>query len=141
MMIKNIGRRIASIVFLTSTLCSSVLVFGQAPKSGRVASAKAPAAGAECSGAWTGSVTYARMQSMSNEKTTQRVSARGEDKTRWEMKYEYKANVTVVEDPARNGSSVGKATVTMNSFSNEITNATEKNSCDRGKTWKDMKGE
>lgn len=78
---------------------------------------------------------------MSNEKTTQRVSARGEDKTRWEMKYEYKANVTVVEDPARNGSSVGKATVTMNSFSNEITNATEKNSCDRGKTWKDMKGE
>ncbi len=137
----NIGRRVICVMFFTSLLSSSFTLFAQSPKGGKTASNKAPAAGAKCSGAWTGSVTYARIQSMTHDKTTPRVSARGEDKTSFRMKYEYKADVAVVEDPAGNGNSDGKASITSVFTANEVTTATEKNSCDRGKTWRDMKGE
>lgn len=93
------------------------------------------------SGAWTGSITYTRTQSMSQSKTVPRVSGRGEDKSDWEMKYDYKAQIAVLEAPEKNGSSVGRASITHSFSSIEQTNSTEKNSCDRGKTWQDMKAE
>ena len=78
---------------------------------------------------------------MSNNKTVERVSGRGKDTTDWQMKYDYKASVSVVEAPEKNGSSLGKATINHNFSSVEKVSAVEKNSCDRGKTWKDMRGE
>jgi pimeloyl-ACP methyl ester carboxylesterase len=91
--------------------------------------------------AWTGVISYTRTQSMKDSKTVQRVSGRGEDKRDWEMKYLYKAQVAVVEAPEKNGSSLGKANITHTFSSVEKNNSTEKNSCDRGKTWREMKGE
>ena len=63
------------------------------------------------SGAWTGIVSYTRTQTNTNDKTVQRVSGRGEDTTNWEMKYDYKARVAIIESPEKNGSSVGKASI------------------------------
>ena len=62
-------------------------------------------------GAWTGIVSYTRTQTNTNDKTAQRVSGRGEDTTNWEMKYDYKARVAIIESPEKNGSSVGKASI------------------------------
>jgi pimeloyl-ACP methyl ester carboxylesterase len=95
----------------------------------------------KCSGAWTGSITYTRTQSMTDNKTVPRVSGRGEDKRDWQMKYDYKATIAVLESPEKNGSSIGKATITHNFSSIEKISAIEKNSCDRGKTWQDMRGD
>lgn len=103
---------------------------------GKTASAKQT----KCSGAWTGVIKYTRTQSMSDNKTVERVSGRGKDTRNWEMKYDYKANVSVVESPERNGNSIGKASINHSFSSIEKNNAVEKNSCDRGKTWRDMSG-
>ena len=94
----------------------------------------------KCTGGWTGVVTYRRTQSMSDNKRVERVSARGHDTRNWEMKYEYNARVVVVESPEKNGSSDGRATIDHNFSSVETVDAVERNSCDRGKTWKEMKG-
>jgi pimeloyl-ACP methyl ester carboxylesterase len=93
-----------------------------------------------CSAAWTGRVTYARTQSDAHSKTVPRVSGRGEDKTDFEMSYNYRATVAVVEAPEKNGSSVGKASVNHSFTSTETVVAKESNSCDRGKTWREMSG-
>lgn len=92
------------------------------------------------SDAWTGVITYTRTQSQTDTKTVERVSERGKDTRDWEMKYDYKATVGVIESPEKNGQSVGTASITHN-FSSKITTVSvEKNSCDRGKTWQDMTG-
>jgi triacylglycerol esterase/lipase EstA (alpha/beta hydrolase family) len=77
---------------------------------------------------------------MSNHKKVDRVSGRGHDTTDWRMKYEYNARVVVVEAPEKNGSNLGRATINHSFSSIETVDAVEKNSCDRGKTWKEMKG-
>lgn len=125
------------IVGLAAFIGPNIALFSQ--RRGQVASSKAPAA-AKCSGAWTGMVTYSRTQSMSDNKTVERVSGRGRDTRKWEMKYDYKARVSVVESADRAGNSDGRATVTHSFTSNETVDAVEKNSCDRGKTWQDMRG-
>lgn len=116
----------------------NIALFAQTRR-GQVASNKAAAA-AKCSGAWTGIVTYTRTQSMTDNKRVERVSGRGHDTRKWEMKYSYKARVSVVDSVERTGDSDGKATVTHFFSSNETVDAVELNSCDRGKTWKEMKG-
>ncbi|QQS39917.1 MAG: hypothetical protein IPM63_11105 [Acidobacteriota bacterium] len=100
----------------------------------RKAAQKAPT----CSGAWTGVVNYSRSQSQSDNKTVERVSGRGTDTRNWEMKHDYKATVAVTEAPEKNGSSVGTATISHKFSSIEDIYAVEKNSCDNGKTWRDM---
>jgi pimeloyl-ACP methyl ester carboxylesterase len=77
---------------------------------------------------------------MSDSKTVERVSGRGQDTRNWEMKYNYSAKVSVLESPERNGSSLGRATINHSFSSIETIDAVEKNSCDRGKTWRDMRG-
>lgn len=104
----------------------------QAPKSAAAASAR--------SGVWTGVVTYTRTQSNSDSKTVQRVSGRGKDTRNWDMRYNYRAVVGVVETPEKDGSYVGKANITHSLISRETTIAVERNSCDRGKTWQEMTG-
>ena len=94
----------------------------------------------KCSGAWTGSISYKRTQSNTDNKRVERVSGRGHDTRNWEMKYEYNARVVVVEAPERTGSSTGRATIDHKFTSVETIDAVEKNSCDRGKTWREMKG-
>jgi len=56
------------------------------------------------------------------------------------MKLDYKASVTVVESPERNGSSAGKASISSNYTMTERTKAEEENSCDKGKSFKQMTG-
>ena len=137
-------------------LCSAILLFavasGTVPAAGaqvrrapakagtQTAAAPAPKKAPACSGAWTGVVTYTRSQTNTNNKTVPRVSGRGEDTTNWEMKYDYRASVAVLESPERNGSSVGRASVNHSLTSNETVTAKERNSCDRGKTWQVMTG-
>ena len=106
----------------------------------QTATASAPKKAAACTGAWTGVVTYTRTQTNTNNKTVPRVSGRGEDTTNWQMKYDYKATVAVLEDPERDGSNVARATVSHKLTSDETVTAKERNSCDRGKTWQVMTG-
>ena len=109
-------------------------------RTGTTATANKPAAAPKCAGAWTGTVTYKRSQSKSDNKRVERVSGRGHDTRNWEMKYEYNARVAVTEAPEKNGLSNGRATVSHSMSSIEKIDAVERNSCDRGKTWRDMKG-
>lgn len=104
------------------------------------AASKRPTAAAKCSGAWTGVITYTRTQGKSETKRVERVSMRGHDTRKWDMRYYYSARVAVVESAEQNGSSEGRASVEHRFSSNEIVDAVELNSCDRGKTWKEMKG-
>jgi pimeloyl-ACP methyl ester carboxylesterase len=131
---KNIYRKLLTISLLAIIFSSNFAIFAQTRRTNQPTQPK-------CSGAWTGVVTYTRTQSMTNNKTVDRVSGRGKDTTDWQMKYDYKAKVAIVEAPEKNGSSLGKATINHNFSSIEKVSAVEKNSCDRGKTWKDMRGE
>ena len=97
-------------------------------------------ASAQSSEAWTGVVTYTRTHNQSDHKTVDLVSGRGTDTRNWEMKYNYKASVGVMESAEMNGHSVGKASITHSFVSKETNIAVERNSCDRGKTWQDMTG-
>ena len=129
-------------LIIIAVLCGNLSVFAQTksgtpPSAAKTSKASAP----KCSGAWTGVVTYTRTQSMSDNKNVERVSGRGQDTRDWEMKYNYKAKIAVVESPEKNGSSLGKATINHNFSSIEKISAVEKNSCNRGKTWREMRGE
>lgn len=135
----NFLRKAYSLFLIITVLSGALPVFAQ--KKNAQATTQPKQAQTKCSGAWTGVVSYTRTQTMTNNKTVPRVSARGEDTTNWEMKYEYKARVRVVDAPEKNGSSVAKANIDHTFSSIEKVTAIEKNSCDRGKTWKDMKGE
>jgi len=127
-------KQITSLLILTSLFGSVLSVAAQRKKA-----AAAPSA-PKCSGAWTGTIKYSRSQANSDSKTVQRVSGRGQDTRNWQMSYTYNANVAVVEAPERNGSSIGMATISHSMTSKERVDAVEKNSCDRGKTWRDMRG-
>lgn len=127
--------KIISLVILTAIFGSLFDVAAQTRK----ASAKAPAA-PKCSGAWTGTITYQRSQSLSDNKTVERVSGRGKDTRSSEMSYTYNAKVSVVESPEKNGTSAGIATISHRMSAKERVDAVEKNSCDQGKTWQDMRG-
>ena len=103
---------------------------------------KKPAQGKSptCSGAWTGSITFSRTQTLTDTQVTPRVSGRGKDTRKMEMKLDYKASVAVVESPEKNGSSIGKASINSTYTMTETTKAEEENSCDKGKTFKVMAG-
>lgn len=131
--------RIFNLTLIFTILLGNFAAFGQTKTGGKTPSQTKPAQ--KCSGAWTGNITYTRTQGMTDSKTTKRVSGRGEDKRDWEMKYNYKASVAVVESPERNGSNIGKARIEHKFSSVEKILAREENSCDRGKTWRVMYGE
>ena len=134
-------KRAVSFLILMNLLAGNLALFAQTRRSGATTSANQSKSASKCSGAWTGIVTYTRTQTMTSNKTVDRVSGRGKDTTNWEMKYKYTAKVAVTESPEKNGSSVGKATIDHDFSSIETVSAVEKNSCDRGKTWRDMTGE
>jgi pimeloyl-ACP methyl ester carboxylesterase len=129
------ARRVSALLVLITLFVPTLSVSAQ-----RTASSAPKKAATACSGAWTGTVTYTRTQGNSDNKTVPRVSGRGEDKREWEMRYEYRAQVAVIDSPDRPGSSSGKAKVDHKMTSTEKNHATERNSCDRGKTWKEMTG-
>lgn len=126
-----IQSKIFSVILLGFFLCGS-WASAQSPRKGAPAS--------DCSGAWTGVVTYTKTQTQTDHKTVDRVSGRGKDTRDWEMHLDYKATVGVSEDPSKNGSSRAKASISHTLTSKETSIAVEKNSCDRGKTWQDMTG-
>ena len=132
------SRRLFATLVISSILGSQTAMFAQT-KRGSVAANKAPAA-AKCTGAWTGLVTYTRTQSSTNNKKVERVSGRGYDTTRSEMNYNYRARVAVVDGVEGNGQSDARASVRHFFSANETVDAVELNSCDRGKTWKEMRG-
>src|SRR5688572_5594173 len=112
-------------VFISFALINLLIPVTHAQR--RTVSANKPASAPKCSGAWTGSITYTRTQSMSDSKKVERVSGRGHDSRNWEMKYDYNARVSVVESPDRTGSSNGIATISHNFSSIETIDAVEKN--------------
>ncbi|MEO5860597.1 MAG: hypothetical protein ABIR33_16825 [Pyrinomonadaceae bacterium] len=132
------SRSLFALLVIASIFGSQTALSAQTRK-GTVAANKSSAAG-KCTGAWTGLVTYTRTQSMTDNKKVERVSGRGYDTRKWEMKYDYRARVSVVDGVEGNGSSDAKATVRHFMSSDETIDAVELNSCDRGKTWKEMKG-
>ncbi len=136
---KGLVYKLGVVFILSGVLGSSLSIAAQATRGGRVATNK-PASAPKCTGGWTGSVKYTRSQSMTDNRTGKLVSSRGEDTRQWEMKYKYSAVVGVVEDAARPGSSDGKASINHSFTAHETIDTVEKNSCDRGKTWKDMRG-
>ena len=89
-----------SLAIMTAFIAPNLALIGQKRNSTAVASSKAPAA-AKCSGAWTGLVSYTRTQSQTENKRVERVSGRGQDTRKWEMRYNYRARVAVVEAPAQ----------------------------------------
>ncbi len=133
----------ATAFLLVFIFSSNFFVFAQARKTtnAQTASGGTKQTAQKCSGAWTGNVNYTRTQTMTDSKTVKRVSNRGEDKRNWEMRYNYKASVAVLESPERNGSNTGKARIEHNFSSIEKTTAREENSCDRGKTFRVMFGD
>jgi pimeloyl-ACP methyl ester carboxylesterase len=138
---RNFRRLLSAALLLCLTAGVVPAQTRKTPASPQAQTAAAPAKkAAACAGAWTGVVTYTRAQSQTNNKTVPRVSGRGEDTTRWEMRYDYRATVAVVEAPERTGASVGRASVNHSFTSNETVTARERNSCDRGKTWQVMTG-
>ena len=130
-------RMIFVCLFLLGLFSADASVLAQARNA---SAANSRTAAAKCSGAWTGTIRYTRAQSMSDSKTVDRVSGRGRDTTRSEMQYQYTANVGVVGSPDGGSSSRGRASISHRFTATETTNAVEKNSCDRGKTWRDMHG-
>ncbi len=132
---KSSFRKLIAFFILAAVFIVNFSAFGQ-----KTAAKPAKASAPKCSGAWTGVIKYTRTQSQSDNKTVERVSGRGQDTRNWQMKYDYKANVTVVEAPEKNGTSIGKASINHSFSSIEKNSAVEKNSCDRGKTWRDMTG-
>jgi hypothetical protein len=141
----RVGLKQICIFLLLILSCSVLLVPAQTRRSGarqgtQAAAGPTKAKAQSCSGAWTGVINYTRTQTNSNNKTVQRVSGRGEDTTDWQMNYNYKATVAVVESPEKNGTSAGKASINHNFSSTETVSAKERNSCDRGKTWRVMTG-
>ena len=138
----SLNRRLSSIIVLVGVCAGALPAAGaqtrRAPA--QTAAAAPPKKAAACTGAWTGVVTYTRTQTNTNNKTVPRVSGRGEDTTDWEMRYKYRATVAVLESPEKNGSSLGRANVDHQLTSKETVEAKEKNSCDRGKTWRVMTG-
>lgn len=140
---QTLSIKIYTFAIILSILTGAFQISAQTrrPASGATAANKSNTTTPKCSGAWTGTISYSRTQSMANNKTEERVSGRGKDTTKFEMKYDYKAQVAVVESPEKNGQSLGKATINHSMTSNETVSAVEKNSCDRGKTWQDMRGE
>ena len=139
-MYKNHFNKLSAFVLIINVLIANFSISAQTTRTSSAAKTTKTSA-PKCSGAWTGVIRYTRTQSMSDNKIVERVSGRGQDTRDWQMKYDYKASVSVVEAPEKNGSSVGKATITHNFSSVEKISAVEKNSCDQGKTWRDMRGE
>ncbi|MBS1797057.1 MAG: hypothetical protein JSS81_24735 [Acidobacteria bacterium] len=132
-----------TLILVFSILWGNLTAFAQVKTGGgkTVSSAATKTSAPKCSGAWTGTITYTRQQAMSDNKTIPRVSGRGQDTRDWQMKYDYRASIAVVEAPEKNGTSIGRATISHNFSSIEKISAVEKNSCDRGKTWQDMRGD
>jgi Predicted acetyltransferases and hydrolases with the alpha/beta hydrolase fold len=143
MYLKGFTGKLISLALCLGILCGSFInLAAQVRRAGQTAGANQSKTSApKCSGAWTGTITYTRVQSMSDNKTTQRVSGRGHDTRNWQMNYNYKAQVAVVEAPEKDGRSIGKATINHSFNSTEKISSVEKNSCDQGKTWRDMRGE
>ena len=129
-----------SIFLALGLLIPTIELAAQTKRSAAGTMAKAYPKATACSGAWTGTISYKRSQTFANNKTEDRVSGRGKDTTAFEMKYDYTARVAVVEMTGQTGSITGKGKVDHSMTSFEKVEAVEKNSCDRGKTWKEMRG-
>ena len=130
-----------SLVLIFTILCGNFPTPAQIRIGAGTAPVVKPKPARKCaSGAWTGNVTYTRTQTMTDSKTTERVSTRGRDQRDTEIRYNYAASVAVTEAPEKAGSNAGKARIEHNMTATDKTVAREQNSCDRGKTWQTMTG-
>jgi pimeloyl-ACP methyl ester carboxylesterase len=104
-----------------------------------LSTAAAPAAAAQCTRGWTGTVQYTRSQANSSNKTVDRVSGKGTDTTNWTMTYDYVAQVAVREGPDPE-SSIGKANISLASVSTETRTAQDRQICPHERTPRAMSG-
>ena len=130
-------KRFVALLCLTSVFITTAGAQRTRPST---VAANTPASRTKCSGAWTGTITYTRIQNQSDNKTVPRVSGRGKDTRDWQFNYNYSAQVAVIEDPSRPGQSIGRATINHSMTSVEKVEGVEENSCDRGKTFQPMYG-
>ena len=110
-----------SIAVLLLNLLSSSIIFGQQ----RFVQAKPSAQ--KCSGGWTRTVKYTPTQTNTENETERRASMMGEERTNREMKYEYKAKITVSESA---GSTRAKAVIDSKLTGTQTTSAKVKLSCE-----------
>ncbi len=68
-----------SLVTLSVILMPTFNLYAQKPRGGQSAANKVGSGVPKCSGAWTGSITYTRTHSQTDNKRTERVSGRGYD--------------------------------------------------------------
>src|SRR6478735_3179250 len=125
-------KRFVALLCLTSVFITTAGAQRTRPST---VAANTPASTTKCSGAWTGTITYTRIQNQSDNKTVPRVSGRGKDTRDWQFNYNYSAQVAVIEDPSRPGQSIGRATINHSMTSVEKVEGVAENSCDRGKTF------
>lgn len=140
---KRFSQKLFSFVLLTSFLATAFSAGAQTRRvnTKTVAANQSKPAAQKCSGAWSGTITYLRTQKLKTNKVTELVSNRGKTERESGANYNYAASVTVAESPARDGSSVARGMVEYYYDATDKTITEEKNSCDRGKTWRTMKGE
>jgi hypothetical protein len=140
---KLLSQKLFSIVLLMGILANAFSAGAQTRRgnSRTISANQSKPTAQKCSGAWTGTITYTRTQKSKDRKTTDRVSNRGTNERQTEMNYDYTAKIIVGESPARDASSVGKGKVEYFYEAIDKTISEEQNSCDRGKTWRTMRGE
>ena len=95
----------------------------------------------ECSGGWSGTITYTKTSSDSTNKTVDRVSGRGKDTRSWEAKRNYSAQFNVRASADGNESSTATASISMSSNSTEKTSSVEMNLCSGKRELQAMRGE
>src|SRR3954470_17536002 len=108
-----------SLKFFAPVLLSFLFAAVASASAAAPAAKKHAAAANARSEAWTGVITYTRTHTQTDTKTLERVSGRGKDTRNWEMNFDYKATVGVVEAPEKNGTSVGKASISHSFTSKE----------------------
>ena len=83
---------------------------------------------AQCTSGWTGTISYTRSQSVSDNKTVPRVTGKGTETTNFSMTYEYGAQVLVRALPEA-GLSGGRANINVASVATETKAAQDQQIC------------
>lgn len=94
-----------------------------------------------CTGKWSGLVSYKRSQHYTDNSQEERNSGRGTDSRSFQLDYEYQAKIKLAKELQDEAELRGKATISHRYTTVETISSIERNSCDNGKTWQQMSGE
>jgi pimeloyl-ACP methyl ester carboxylesterase len=117
---------------------AALLLLGLAPCS-VLAQESAPQAG-QCNEDWTGTVNYYLTQSYSDASREERNSGRGSEVRHFQLDHQYQAAIKLAKPSTAESTSVAQASIAYRFNSVETVVASERNSCDNGKSWRNMTG-